>query len=244
MNFKLIALALFLFSSNTILSVHAEISATIKVKVFLQGAIQENGTMKTTLNEKGLLSKEFNNQNLPTNVVDKIDIELRNFANPSTIAATQKAWLLSDGSILDFETAKVPAITFPNIPAGKYFIAVKHRNHLPLMSGLPIAIGTNPNNISIDFSDIKNLYSKSRFLKLSEKATMISGDVGDVSNPPSNPRYSIDAIDNFYVSKDAKAKLQGYINTDLNLDGIVNEADVKLVQSSSDHLYNFTFPKQ
>jgi hypothetical protein len=79
-------------------------------------------------------------QIIPDNVVDWVLVELRNKNNNSEIIGSRAAFVLTNGKIVDLDG--VNPVSF-SIPPDDYFISVKHRNHLPIMSKDPISI-SNP----------------------------------------------------------------------------------------------------
>lgn len=80
-------------------------------------------------------------------VVDRIVIELRNATNPAQVLATRHVWLQRDGDIVDMDGSSPVRFT---LAQGSYHVAVRHRNHLGVMSAAPIGFGAGP--ASIDFS--------------------------------------------------------------------------------------------
>ncbi len=83
-------------------------------------------------------------------IVDWLFIELRASDNPANVVATRSVLLRGDGQVVD--TQGQNAITFSsNIPVAPYFVAIRHRNHLGVMTASPIDFSSN--NISIDFSN-------------------------------------------------------------------------------------------
>ncbi len=64
-------------------------------------------------------------------VVDWVLLELRDENNSSTVLESQSAFLLQDGNIVDLDGSSPVHFTQPS---DNYFIAVKHRNHLGVMS--------------------------------------------------------------------------------------------------------------
>lgn len=80
-------------------------------------------------------------------VVDRIVVELRDAVNPSQILATRHVWLQRDGDIVDMDGSSPVRFT---MPPGGYHVAIRHRNHLGLMSAAPTQLGSTP--ISLDFA--------------------------------------------------------------------------------------------
>lgn len=125
------------------------------VKLMLEGAYNSSaGTMTTALRSGNSLgsnniipsaqpynsapwnyagTENVDTANHPSNTVDWVLVELRSTYNGSPVANGQAAgFLLSDGSIVD--TNGTDAIRFWNITPGYYYVVVKHRNHLPIMT--------------------------------------------------------------------------------------------------------------
>ena len=73
-------------------------------------------------------------------IVDWVLVQLRDENNSSIIMESQSAYLLQDGSIVNLDGNTPVSFTQP---AGNYFVAVKHRNHLSIMSAAPVSFTTN-----------------------------------------------------------------------------------------------------
>ena len=116
----------------------------ISPKVFLQGAY--NGVdMNTTLRTNNILplSQPYaiagytgteSVASIPADVVDWVIVQLRNPA--TTVVAERAAFLKKDGTVVDLDGTS--AVAFPGVAAGNYYIAVKHRNHLGVMTDMPV----------------------------------------------------------------------------------------------------------
>lgn len=69
---------------------------------------------------------------IPSNVVDWIGVELR--TTPGGTAVTERSFFLrNDGVITDLDGTTAD-LRFYNVGSGDYYILIKHRNHLPVMS--------------------------------------------------------------------------------------------------------------
>ncbi len=104
-----------------------------KMNVYLQGPYDSSTQMMdTALNQYLPLTSPYDTESvdeMPQDVVDWIYVELRSTASGSTI--TGKSMLLhSDGTV----TASDGDTPWFNINAGAYFVVIKHRNHLNIMS--------------------------------------------------------------------------------------------------------------
>ncbi len=82
-------------------------------------------------------------------VVDWIMIELRNEENPTKIEGTRCALLLRNGLIVDLDGTSL--VKFELNP-GLYYVAIRHRNHLGVMSEQPIIFDSDKETTLIDFS--------------------------------------------------------------------------------------------
>jgi hypothetical protein len=129
----------------------------VKVKVFLQGAYKDDN-MTTTLNKMdciplnssraysesiyGYSAKSVHFIPRPT-VVDWILLELRTSPSASTKVETQVAFLLKNGSIVDIDGSS--DVAFYDAVAGNYYIVIRHRNHLAVMTRGAISLSiTSP----------------------------------------------------------------------------------------------------
>jgi hypothetical protein len=81
-------------------------------------------------------------------VVDWVVVEVRHANNPATVLATQSALLQRDGDVV--ATDGIQPLTF-NLPPGDYNVALRHRNHLGIMTQSAVALGlsTTPLDLSL-----------------------------------------------------------------------------------------------
>lgn len=129
------------------------IVSEVIIKINLQGAF--GGTaMNTNLNDLDAFpllepyssSYEVQNAGVTTtqpiltdnDIVDWVLIELRDKTNH--IFTAKAALLKADGSIV--ETDGTSSVRFFNVPQANYYIAVRHRNHLAIMSSDDLLIET------------------------------------------------------------------------------------------------------
>ena len=139
----------------------------ISPKVFLQGALLNPNTGEETLMRDDLREAGYIDTNSPYDldsmsadvlnitgdnaIVDWVLIELRD-ANDATLAITNLSALLQrDGDIVSLDGISPVNI---KIPGGDYYISIKHRNHLEIMTATTIALS---NTVTIvDFTDANN----------------------------------------------------------------------------------------
>jgi hypothetical protein len=197
------------------------------VKVYLEGPYQ-NGGLVTSLYENELLpssqpyknapwfynGNESINSNLST-TVDWILVELRSAQNPAQVISRRAGLLRNDGRIMDTDGSL--GITFNNVLYGSYYIAVFHRNHLSVMSSVPILFA--PDNNLYDFTTSQSkAYGQNAMVEISTGVFgMYSGD-GDANG-------IINDIDRNELWSNQNGNL-GYLNGDFNLDSGVTIKDI------------------
>lgn len=204
-------------------------SIYVNTKVYLQGPW--NGTnMNTTLLTDGFLplgqpynvapwnyGGGENVASMPAGVVDWILLELR--SDETTMVAQRAGFLLSDGRVMDLDG--VSPLAFDNVQPDEYYIVIKHRNHLAIMSATaqPLSGGS----VLYDFTSAVTQsydagYSTLPLADLSDgNWGMLAGD-GDGSG-------DIDSYDVTYVWLPDRLKI-GYFAGDFNLDTEVDSFDV------------------
>jgi hypothetical protein len=93
----------------------------------------------------------------PNAIVDWVLVEARHASNPSTILANVRALIQRDGDIVT--TDGQSAVFFTGLTEGNYYIAIKHRNHMGIMSASPVAlIACNPG--TLDLSNANPVFVK------------------------------------------------------------------------------------
>jgi hypothetical protein len=167
------------------------------IRVILQGACATGtGQMQTILNAAGLLpaAQPYNTlpwnypgaetaATMPDTIVDWVLVEIRDATDPTQLAERKAGLLSQTGKILDTNfTDGIPLA----VPEGEYYIVVKHRNHLPVMSGEPVSLPT-PSTNPYDFTEMETTqpYQHNNPLKTmlavpadgSGKWAMIAGNV-------------------------------------------------------------------
>ncbi len=141
----------------------------IAIRVFLEGPYG-GGTMLDVLRANGLLplSEPYTSlgysyvgggsYSIPASVrsvsgsdavVDWLVLELRSKTTPSLVVHSRAALVQRDGDVVDVDGVSAPG--FP-LAAGPYLLAVRHRNHLPVMVdiGSPLALGQT--TVSVDLT--------------------------------------------------------------------------------------------
>lgn len=194
-------------------------TANASVKFYLQGPYASSAdTMTTGLKAAGLLASHFGSVVRPTTAVDSVNVEIRDSlsAAKSTIRAFAPAWLLSNGTIRDFNDTSKSYVGFGGVPAGNYYVVVRHRNHLAVMSSVRVTVDGSVTPAVYDFSTGQAQASGTNPMVLAgTHYAIISGNAnGDVV---------INALDR--VATRNNLGLSTYNIADVNMDGVVNALD-------------------
>jgi SprB repeat len=81
-------------------------------------------------------------------IVDWVFLQLRSASNNQQVVATRSALIQRDGDIVDVDGTS--PVEFLGTPAGNYFVAVRHRNHVGIMTANAIALSSTPSS-TLDF---------------------------------------------------------------------------------------------
>lgn len=226
---------------------------SLNLRTFLQGAYETHtGMMRDSLRTLGLLplAQPYNTSTLAydgsetTTVdvlategndapVDWVIVELRNPTNPAIVVARQAALLQRDGDVADPHNNTTPLL-IKGIPAGQYYVAIRHRNHLPVMSATPLMLDNTVK--SLDFTQTSTLIAGTHgrldsgtgiSLQWAGDANL-SGSI--IASGPNNDVLPI--LSNILMQADntlanSNFLLKGYYPTDLNLDGMTVFAGAK-----------------
>ncbi len=204
------------------------------IKVFLQGPYRD-GVMTDLLNTENLIpnsqpynispwnysGKESVNA-VPPLIVDWVIVELRTNIYGNTTIARRACFLRNDGYIVDLDGKSL--LRFDFIPEGNYYVVVRHRNHLAVMSSS--AIWLSDKSDLFDFSKKQSqAYGINSLVFLGNSLYgMYAGD-GD-----SNGGISSTDRNNIWRLQNGK---NGYLQGDFNLDGSVDNVDIDSYWSKS-----------
>lgn len=164
-------------SANKKITVIAFCGVSIAAKVFL-GATYDDGTMLMSDNLRAAnlipLNQPYGGSEYPdfaysgteattapvlsatgnNAIVDWVIVEIRDSLNPVTIVARKAALLQRDGDVVDVDG--VSPLLFSGTDAGNYFVAIRHRNHLGVMTGTKVALLTAGSPVDFTSSSTSN----------------------------------------------------------------------------------------
>jgi hypothetical protein len=197
---------------------------TVNAKVFLEGPFS-GSSMNTTLNTSGYLplgqpysgapwsySGTESVVSIPSDVVDWVLVELRTGTSAATKVGTRAAFVKSDGSVVELDGTS--PVSFPGLSAGNYYVVLKHRNHLAVMSASAVALSGS--SALYDFTTGTSQYYGS------DAKNLGGGKFGMYAGDGSSDGF-VDSDD--FNETDNNLFQSGYRKSDLNMDGFVDGDD-------------------
>lgn len=157
--------------------------------------------------------------------VDWMLLELRDVDDPVKRVAAKATLLQRDGDVINAETGSTN-IVFRGIPPGDYYVVLRHRNHIGVMTATRLSL-TETATV-IDFTQPSYaVYGNNQRYLAGDKAFLWAGDANNSnsvvgSGPGSDANIMLGSLlispDNTLVT--THFKMAGYYATDLNLDGL------------------------
>jgi hypothetical protein len=156
-------------------------------------------------------------------IVDWVFVELRSPNSPDSVAYTRSGLLQRDGNVVD--TNGVSNISIPGAQAGPYFVSVRHRNHLGVMTAE--ALDLSPILTEVDFTDTSLLNNGSNAqVRVGNKMAMWAGDLdGNKRSVYQGPNNDITKLfltvtsDQGNTGRIANYISTGYLDADIDLSG-------------------------
>lgn len=207
------------------------------LKTWLEGPYHVAGFMETTLKSNDLLplNQPYNGapwnypgtesvSNIPDGIVDWVLVELRSDVAAASSVAARAGWINSDGMLVDLDGAT--PLTF-KAPGGNYYVVVRHRNHLGIMSASALPLGEV--SALYDFTTAQSQAYGSNPMKQLEEGVygMIAGD--------GNADGSVNISDRELVWRPQNGTAWNYQKRgDFNLDGGVDAGDLNYFWRGND----------
>jgi hypothetical protein len=199
---------------------------TTNIKVVLQGPYSTiTGTMSMILNSSDYLplSQPYNtapwNYNgneavtsIPSGVVDWILLELR--SDLTTMVSRRAAFLKFDGKVVDLNG--VGNVDFPGVSPGSYYVVIRHRNHLAVMTANPITLSDSPGVYDFSTAQIQAYGTNAMKDLTGGYFGMYSGDAN------ANGQVQNNDTQNYWMLQNGQS---GYKEADFNLNGQVQNND-------------------
>jgi hypothetical protein len=204
--------------------------AQLELTIFLEGPLQ--GTqMRTLLHTNGLLpatdpqgSGEVMAQTVlerqgAAAPVDWVWVELRDAANSGLVVDGRPALVQANGKVV-MADGRSP-VYFPDAPRGSYYIAVRHRNHLGVMTATTRPFGVAVQNVDLSAATTATYGTDAR-KAVGSLRVLWAGDVsGDGELRYTNANNDRDPILARIGGVIPTMTVTGYHPEDVNLDGVV-----------------------
>jgi len=160
-------------------------------------------------------------------------IELRDANNSFMVVDKRAALLLADGTIMDMNqlgNSSNFSVEFSNISAGSYYVSVKARNHLAVVSSSTVALSSG-STASYDFTTASTqAMGNQQMLPLaSDVYGLCAGDI-DANGIISFADY------NAYTDQQTGSTINIYTTADCNLDGNLTTADFQQYQFNASRI--------
>ncbi|MCU0454645.1 MAG: right-handed parallel beta-helix repeat-containing protein [Bacteroidetes bacterium] len=222
-------------STNDVTATNNTFTFPVKVKAFLGGAFS-GGSMTTSLNTGGYipLSQPYSGAphnytgtetvvTVPANATDWVLVELRETSGGAAVEQ-RAAFLQNDGQLIETDGSVGISATTTKATGYdlSYFVVLKHRNHLSIMSAAAVTL---PNEASAyDFTT-----AQAQAFGTSPLADLGSGVFGLFAGEANNSGL-VSAADISLAIGALNAT--GYQITDANMSGLVTAADISVMISS------------
>ncbi len=172
-------------------------------------------------------------------IVDWVIIEMRPVATPGTVAASRAVLLQRDGDVVDLDG--VSTIGFAGLAAGNYCVAVKPRNHLPVMLSATTPVSYGSAIATVDFTlPTTQVYDNDARKNVSGVMVLAAGDVTfNETVGYTGAGNDRDPILTRVGSSTPNNSVGGYWREDVNMDGLVkytgsaNDRDIILTNVGS-----------
>ncbi|HRT52947.1 MAG TPA: hypothetical protein P5291_02630 [Flavobacteriales bacterium] len=151
--------------------------------------------------------------------VDWARVELRSNADPAVVVAQRAVLVQRSGNLMQPTGEQI--ITFPGVAAGNYHVAVRHRNHLGIMSLSPYML--RDANTLVDFTTAATAtYGTNARKTVGGTMVMWMGDVtGNGTIKYTGSGNDRDPVLVKVGSTAPNATMNGYWPEDINLNGTV-----------------------
>jgi hypothetical protein len=222
-----------LFAQNSVTDLVISEGVGVEVKIFLEGPYNASiDEMNTTMNGNIPLLSPYSTDprtatTKPNSAVDWVLIELRDQTTPSSVIASRSAYLNNDGNLIDDNATAGRGIGIA-APPGDYFIVIKHRNHLDVMtqgvqSGLTWGTASTVSTYDFTMGSGQFFGGSLGAIELNTSPVrwgMIAGNANGDSDITTSDY-------NLWLPENNSAAF-GYKATDMNLDGNVTTSDYNL----------------
>ncbi len=206
------------------------------LKVYLEGPYNENA-MTTILNTYNLIPLTSDSAystavynytasvvgSIPnSDIVDWVLVELRTGTTSDSIVGKRAAFIKSDGTIVDINGSS--PVTFTGLSYSNYYVVIRHRNHLAIMSKNKIALSSS--SALYDFTTSQS----QAYTSGTDPMIALSGGGFGMIAADANTSAIITAADVTPIISNLNNSV--YVGADVNMSAIVTAADVTKIISN------------
>jgi hypothetical protein len=200
--------------------------ALLSLNIFIKGPYDADSDNMTTYLQTGELipttspyddSREVSP--IPSGITDWIFVELRDAADGD--ALTLRSFFLRNDGMVTGDDGTTTELTFP-VTDGDYFIVIRHRNHLAVMS----AAAQSLNSTSATLYDFTT--GSGQFYGGASGAQELETDVWGMIAGDANGNGVINSTDYIFIRNSVGSF--DYSDYDCNLNGVVNSTDYLVVR--------------
>jgi hypothetical protein len=166
-------------------------------------------------------------------IVDWVIVELRDPSAPEVVVASRSALLQADGDVVSAQDGQ-SALSI-SVAAGTYIVAVRHRNHLGVMTANSVSLSATAANLDLSNGSIALAGGNAATKVLGPHRLVYAGDaIGDGVLRYSGAGNDRDRLLSRIGGVIPTATTVGYYPEDINMDGVVrysgasNDRDVIL----------------
>ncbi|HMN04544.1 MAG TPA: hypothetical protein PKD45_02365 [Flavobacteriales bacterium] len=153
-------------------------------------------------------------------IVDWVVIEVRRANAPANVLATRAALIRRDGRIVD--TDGTGDVLFANLQPGTYHLAIRHRNHLGIMTQQPVPLAAAASLVDMAGGAVPLRGGLAATVQVAGQRAMWAGDVtGNGVVAYTGAGNDRDAVLVAIGGMNALAVTTGYRAEDVNMDGLV-----------------------
>lgn len=151
-------------------------------------------------------------------IVDWVRLELRSPGAPATVLFSRQALLQRDGDIVDVDGTSPVAFA---APAGNYYVAVRHRNHLGCMTASAITLGAVATSLDLTASGTPTYGTAARKSVGGVRVLWAGNARVDNKLSYTGAGNDRDVIINLIGGLTPTATVAGYYTEDCTMDGLV-----------------------
>ncbi|HMR88804.1 MAG TPA: hypothetical protein PKD51_11660 [Saprospiraceae bacterium] len=163
-------------------------------------------------------------------IVDWVFVEIRSSADVKNVIATRSGLLQRDGDIVDVDG--VSDLNFPDLTVDEFYVAVRHRNHLGVMSqlvtGASLIDFTNKGTLVYDFGNTNPMFDYSGKALCGKHFGVNALWAGDFNadcvvkcDRPAND-LNILMSENLALSVEGGTQAIGYLQGDFDMNGYIS----------------------